>query len=131
MLSKQEHIQHWVTSAQEDWDTSQLLLTGKRYSFCLFAMHLVIEKLLKAIWVKESLSDNTPPFTLDLIRLVEECGLSLSPDDMDFLTIVNSWNIRGRYPDFTKTLHHIATESYIQRQKIKLEALKSWLEEKI
>ena len=66
-----------------------------------------------------------------MIRLIEECGLLLSPDDMDFLTIVNSWNIRVRYPDFTKTLHHIATESYIQRQKIKLEALKSWLEEKI
>lgn len=131
MLTKQEHIQHWYESANDDWETSEILLQSKRYAFCLFSMHLVIEKILKAIWVKESISDNTPPFTHDLVRLAEECGLELSPEELDFLTVINGWNIRGRYPDFTRTLHRNTTDDYLKIQRAKVKKLKEWLEKKI
>ncbi len=131
MLTKDQHITYWQDSAAEDWETSGVLLNGKRYAFCLFSMHLVIEKLLKALWIKESLASHIPPFTHDLIRLTEECGLQLSPDELDFFTIINSWNIRGRYPDFSLSLHHAATPAYVAAQRYKIEALKSWLEQKI
>lgn len=131
MLTKEQHIQYWLTSAREDWDTTHVLLEGKRYAFCLFSMHLVIEKLLKALWIKESQDSHTPPFILDLIKLSEECALTLSPDEMDFFTIINSWNIRGRYPDYTSALHHAATPAYVESQYLKIQSLKAWLEKKI
>jgi HEPN domain-containing protein len=62
MLTKGQHIQFWIASADEDWATAMLLLDGKRYGFCLFSLHLVIEKILKAIWVKESVT-NTAVYT--------------------------------------------------------------------
>ena len=99
-------------------------------AFNIFSMHLVIEKILKAIWVKESIT-STPPFTHDLLKLTEECEIELSSEQLDFLVIINSWNIRGRYPDFTKALHHQATPEYVQKQMQKVEAIKTWLEEKI
>lgn len=130
MLTKEQLIQFWKNSANEDWDTAVVLLNGKRYGFCLFSLHLVIEKLFKAVWIKESIT-NTPPFTHDLVHLAEESGIELSAEQLDFLSVINSWNIRGRYPDFTNALHHSATPEYVKIQMQKVNDFKKWLEEKI
>jgi HEPN domain-containing protein len=130
VLSKEEHIQFWKESAREDWETAIVLKNNKRYGFCLFSLHLVIEKLLKAIWIKESI-DNTPPRIHDLVRLCEECNLNLSLEQLDFLATVNSWNIRGRYPDYTRSLHQSATPDYLELQFTKINTLKQWLEDQL
>ncbi len=89
MLSKEQHIRYWKDSANEDWETAIVLLNGKRYGFCLFSMHLEVDKILKALWVKESIT-NTPLFMHDLVKLAEECELELSSEQPDFLVIINS-----------------------------------------
>jgi HEPN domain-containing protein len=51
MMTKQEHIDYWVNTAAEDWDTVEVLFNGKKYLHALFWAHLVLEKLAKAHWV--------------------------------------------------------------------------------
>jgi hypothetical protein len=75
--------------------------------------------------------NNTPPFTHDLIRLSEECSLNISLEQLDFLATVNSWNIRGRYPDYTRSLHQSATPAYLDLQFEKIKTLKKWLEDQL
>ncbi|MEO5648340.1 MAG: HEPN domain-containing protein [Ginsengibacter sp.] len=89
-----------------------------------------MEKLLKALWIKKSVTD-TPPYTHDLQRLCDDLQLEISAEDYDFLSIINSWNIRGRYPDYTKRLYQNTTTQYLDEQIGKVEILKKWLEEKI
>lgn len=129
-MTKEEHIKHWQESAKESWNSAVYLSAGKHYSLSLFALHLALEKLFKALWIKESVTD-TPPYTHDLQRLCEELSLDISPEDFDFLSVINSWNIRGRYPDYTKRLYQNTTDSYLKEQIRKVEILKKWLEEKI
>lgn len=129
-MNKEEHIKHWQESAEESWDSAIYLAKGKHYSLSLLALHLSFEKLLKALWIKESITD-TPPYTHDLQKLCDELELDISADDYDFLSIMNSWNIRGRYPDYTKRLYQSATDTYLKEQIGKVEILKKWLEEKI
>lgn len=129
-MNKEEHIKHWQESAEESWDSAIYLAKGKHYSLSLFALHLSLEKLLKALWIKESVID-TPPYTHDLQKLCDELRLEISAEDYDFLSIINSWNIRGRYPDYTKRLYQNATDTYLKEQIGKVEILKKWLEEKI
>ncbi len=129
-MNRDKHIQHWQESANESWASAIYLAKGKHYSLSLFALHLTLEKLLKALWLKESVG-NTPPYTHDLQKLCDEMELQISADDYDFLSIVNSWNIRGRYPDYTKKLYKKTTDKYLKEQIDKVEILKKWLEEKI
>jgi HEPN domain-containing protein len=129
-MNKEEHIKHWRESANESWDSAIYLAKGKHYSLSLFALHLALEKLLKALWIKESVI-TTPPYTHDLQKLCDELRLEMSPEDYDFLSIINSWNIRGRYPDYTKRLYKNTTDKYLNEQISKVETLKKWLEEKI
>lgn len=129
-MNKKGHIKHWQNSAEESWDSAIYLAKGKHYSLALFALHLSLEKLLKALWIKRSVKI-TPPYTHDLQRLCDELQLEISAEDYDFLSIVNSWNIRGTYPDYTKRLYQNTTDKYLKEQIIKIESIKKWLEEKI
>jgi len=129
-MTKEEHVKYWKESADESWESALYLAKGKHFSLCLFALHLTLEKLLKALWIKESVTD-TPPYTHDLQKLSEELQLDISPEDFDYLTIVNNWNIRGSYPDYTSRLYKKTTGKYLEEQIGKIDTIKKWLEEKI
>ena len=129
-MTKEEHIKYWQESAVESWDSALYLADGKHYALALFALHLTLEKLFKALWIKESVTD-TPPYTHDLQKLCNDLQLDIPVEDYDFLTIVNSWNIRGRYPDYTNGLYKKTTARYLKEQIDKVNKLKKWLEEEI
>jgi len=40
-----EHIQHWIDSAENDLETANILFNSKRYDWCLFISHLVKKRL--------------------------------------------------------------------------------------
>ncbi len=61
MLSKRDHINYWITASDEDWERGVYMYENADYVFCLFCIHLSIEKLSKDIWVKENQNNNYPP----------------------------------------------------------------------
>ena len=59
-MTKEEHIDYWVDTAEYDWTGAEGAFDTKNYMHCLFWAHLVLEKLAKAHWVKNH-EDNIPP----------------------------------------------------------------------
>lgn len=51
-MEKKDMIDYWVKTSDNDYNTMLNLLKSKDYQWSLFIGHLVIEKLLKAIYVK-------------------------------------------------------------------------------
>ena len=62
----------WLDSAEQNYITMQNLFKSKDYSWALFFGHLVIEKTMKAIYVRKF---QTVVFTHDLLRLANNIGL--------------------------------------------------------
>jgi len=83
MMTKQQHIDYWVRTAEEDWLSVEALLKTKRYMHCLFWAHLTIEKLAKAHWVKNN-EDNIPPKIHNIVWLLEKSNVDLGEETMDF-----------------------------------------------
>ena len=106
MLSKQEHIEYWKTTANRDWKFVQQTFKIKQYVYALFFAHLVLEKLCKANWVKDN-TGNHPPKIHNLVRLTEQTNLKFSDSDMDFLRKMNDFQIEGRYPDYKENLYRV------------------------
>lgn len=50
-IKRQELVEHWIESAEQDRVVMNHLFTGSHYVWCLFVGHLVIEKLLKAYYI--------------------------------------------------------------------------------
>ncbi|MFN0049323.1 MAG: HEPN domain-containing protein [Cytophagales bacterium] len=128
-MTKEQHINFWVQNANDDFDTALYNFKGKKNVYCLFFLHLSVEKLLIAIWIKDNIS-NTPPFIHDLKSIYSATELDLEIEQIDFLSIVNDWNISARYPDYKRSLYLKATDAYTAVQVEKIEKLRKCLLEK-
>ena len=119
-MTKEEHIQYWLTTAQHDMESASGMLSSGHYDWALFVGHLALEKILKAHWVKNN-EWNVPPRIHDLVKIAELANLLLSNEDKLLLYEVNDFNIEGRYPDFKYVFYKKATkefaEKYLKRMK--------------
>ena len=125
-MTKQEHIDYWVNTANNDWITVDALFASKRYLHCLFWAHLVLEKLAKAHWVKHHV-DNIPPKVHNIVWLLEESDVEISPEDKMFLEVFNRFQLSTRYPDYLRKIEKICTEKLTVEQLTKVEEIKQCL----
>jgi lipocalin len=68
-FNKNKLIEYWITGSDDDYETMIAMFKSKRYSWSLFIGHLMIEKLLKAYYVK--VKSDYPPLIHNLLTLAE------------------------------------------------------------
>jgi HEPN domain-containing protein len=78
-------LTYWIESSDEDFKTMIAMYDTRRYSWSMFVGHLMIEKLLKALFVKTT--NDYPPYIHNLLRLAEKCNLELNDDQRLFLPL--------------------------------------------
>ena len=110
-MELKKHIEYWIKSSNEDHDVIQLLIGSNKYLHAMFLCHLSIEKLVKAHWVKNN-NNSVPPKIHNLVTLIKQTQLSLTDDQLSFITILNDFQIQGRYPDYKFKVNQYLTEDY-------------------
>ena len=120
MEDKNVLVKYWMKTAEHDYDTMLSLFKSKRYSDSLFYGHIVLEKTLKALVARNKGSHPKPIH--NLLVLLEDAGIELTNEDLEFLAEVNKFNIRARYPDYKLSFYKICTLDYTapRLDKIKL-----------
>jgi HEPN domain-containing protein len=98
-LNIEDHINFWITSADSDLDTAEKLLLAEKYEWCLFLGHLVLEKVLKAHYVKDN-ENRIPPRIHNLVKLAENTRIEMDESLKLFFNEVTDFNIEVRYPDY-------------------------------
>ena len=122
----EDHILYWLDSAAHDWDTAESLFSTGKYDWCLFISHLVLEKILKAIFVQDN-NNKLPPKTHNLIKLAENTHIDLTEDQKTFLDEVNDFNLEVRYPQFKNEFHKKCTQPFTERYFKQIESTAKWL----
>jgi len=125
-MTKQEHINYWLESAKKDEDLMNYIYQGKRYVQALFFGHLFLEKICKALWIKNH-EDNIPPKSHNLIKLLNESSISLDIDDQTFLLILNKFQIESRYPEDIDNLYKITDQYIVNEYFAKIKKIKECL----
>jgi len=115
MMTKQQHIEYWINTAEEDWITVGVLFDSKRYLHALFWAHLVLEKLAKAHWIKNN-EENIPPKIHNLITLLEQANVDLGEEKMNFLLTYNKFQLSTRYPDYLNKVYALCTKQVAEIQ---------------
>jgi HEPN domain-containing protein len=126
MKTKEEHINYWIKSSNDDWEAVEFLLKGKKNLQALFFAHLVIEKLCKAVWIKHN-STNVPPKIHNLNYLLSQTPLKLSETDNELLLNLNRFQLEGRYPEYISKINEICTDEFTSDLLNQTNNLKSWL----
>ena len=128
-MTKDEIINYWVSSSDKDLRVMGSLFKNGHHGWALFLGHLVLEKLLKAIYVK-NVNVNIP-FTHDLAKLSEKAGLLLTEDQKDLLDEVTTFNIKARYPDYKGRFYKKATKRFAQDYISKIKDFRKWLKKRV
>jgi HEPN domain-containing protein len=126
MMTKEQHINHWVNTAQYDWTGTEHAFGTKDYMHCLFWAHLVLEKLAKAHWVRTHQED-IPPKVHNVVWLLEQSNIDLGEDRMNFLKKFNEFQLSGRYPDYTNDIYKLCTKEFTIAQLDKVKEIRKCL----
>jgi HEPN domain-containing protein len=130
MMTKEEHITYWLTNAERDWIRMERCFRDKDYVFCLFCVHLSMEKICKALWLKDN-EGSIPPKTHNLVVLIEATTIKLDKDDLLFLRELNKFQLEGRYPDYKDSIYKICNKIFTNEVLKKAKKLKLCLIEKL
>lgn len=106
-------------------EVAETLFQNQKYDWCLFIGHLVIEKTLKAFYVRDK--QEMPPKIHNLVKLAENTKLSLTEDQCAFLADVNDFNIEARYPDAKFSFYQTCTSEFTEGQFSKIKEMYKWL----
>ena len=122
-------IKYWLDSSDNDFKTMLSLYDNKKYSWSLFVGHLMIEKLLKALYVKTI--DEFPPLIHNLLRLAEKSGVEMNEEQRLFFVTVTAYNINTRYDDYKMSFQKVCTQEYTSIWIEKLKTNRLWIKELI
>ena len=128
MPTKKEIVKFWKDKAIDDRITARELLKSRRYSACLFFVHIYLEKLLKSLIVKKT--GKPAPFVHDLLGLASIAEIELSEEQKELLREINTFNIRARYDNYKSEFYKRATRSYALKYFKLADKLYLWLEKK-
>ncbi len=103
-MNKQEHIKWWIKTSAHDWKAVQNMIKSKNYVHALFFSHFVLEKLLKAHWIKDN-EGNHPPKIHNLQFLASKIKLEFSEEDKNFFGQMNAFQLEGRYPEYKSDIY--------------------------
>ena len=118
-------INYWKDSSDRDFQTMSNLLNSGDYNWAMFLGHLVIEKLLKAIYVK--VNKKHAVHGHDLLRLSSGLGLELDQVKEEIFDRLTTFNLNARYDSYKQDFYQLCTKQFAIEWSSKIEELREWL----
>ncbi len=128
-LNIQKIIEHWRESSDKDYQTMINLFRSGDYNWALFLGHLVIEKLLKALYVKRR--ETHAIIGHDLLRLASKMDLKLTDEQEDWFDRLTTFNINTRYDSYKQEFYSLCTKEFAEEWKLVIETLREWLRKQL
>ncbi|MDM8526379.1 HEPN domain-containing protein [Desulfococcaceae bacterium HSG8] len=129
-MNIEEHIDYWLQSAEHDLDAAEALFVAGKYDWCLFLGHLVLEKGLKAAYVRDN-QNRLPPRIHNLVKLAENTSLVLSGEQITLFNEVNSFNLEARYPDSRHEFYRQCTKSFTEGYFTQIREQFQWIKSQL
>ena len=118
-MTRDEHIAYWVEESDRDLAVMRSLFDNQHHTWSLFVGHLVLEKLLKALYVKKV--DLHVPQIHNLLKIARACGLQMTDEQEEFLLEVTTFNIKARYPDYKQSFQRKANREFTADRLVRIE----------
>lgn len=118
-------ISFWIESSDKDFKTMTDLYETGHYNWSLFIGHLVLEKLLKALYVKKK--QEHPILIHDLRRLAEKADIVLTDDQIIVLDSVSRFNINARYDDYKQSFYILCTKEFTTSWIEQIKLTRQWI----
>lgn len=124
-FNREKLINYWIESSDDDFNTMIDMFNSKRYSWSLFIGHLMVEKLLKAFYVKAK--SDYPPYIHNLLRLAELADLKIDDIKKEQLVTITAFNINARYDDYKMSFKQKCTPDFTSEWIENIKKIREWI----
>ncbi len=128
-MNKQENIDYWIHSSDDNYKSMMNMFEMREYMWSLFIGHLVIEKLLKAYYLKAVNAE--VPRTHDLLKLAKNAGMELDEVKKDEFQYITLFNIETRYEDYRRDFRAKCTKKFAEENIAKIKGVRKWIKGKL
>jgi HEPN domain-containing protein len=128
-LTDEEKYQYWLSCAQNDMDSSEVMLQNGRWFYTVFMCQQAIEKLVKGLYIIY-VDDNVPRLhDINSIfdRFKDKLPEPLSDDHAALFDTLSQFYLRSRYPDYTSALASLTTSETAQSIYRKSKGAFQWM----
>jgi len=124
-MDRRQQIEYWLASARHDLLTADLLFQNHHNDWCLYLGHLVLEKTIKAHFVRAK--GSVPPKSHNLLALARDAGIQLTDQQALLLQEAGDFNIEARYPDEKLSFYRVCTDEFTREKFGRIRELHQWL----
>lgn len=128
-MTTEEQIQYWIDIAENDVPVAKSLLANGHYMYCLFIGHLILEKIIKAHYVKDT--KQTPPKIHNLVKLISKTVINPNASLLEFLDEANDFQMEARYPDFKINAYRTFNKMFTEEKFAKILEVYEWLKSQL
>ncbi|MEW6685805.1 MAG: HEPN domain-containing protein [Candidatus Edwardsbacteria bacterium] len=122
-------VNYWLEGAEYDLGVAEAMFQTTKYPYALFMGHLALEKLLKAMWVKNRKAH--APITHSLPFLAEGCGTAIPPNTIIKLREFMEFYFETRYPEAQKAFYRKCTKKYTKERLTEIKEIFQWLKNQL
>jgi HEPN domain-containing protein len=120
---------YWMESAEYDLETAKSLFEKGRYPYALFFGHLALEKLLKALVVKQTRQH--APCTHSLPLLASRLSFEIPDEFKRKFAKFMEFYFEARYPEEQKKFYQKCTRKFTEQNLNEVEDVFRWLKERL
>jgi len=124
-MNQKEIVAYWRVEADEALKVAYHLFEKRDYSYALFFGHLAVEKILKALFVK-NVGLNVPR-THNLLRLAKAARIPVNEEKEYELVRITAFNLEARYPDYKRAFRKKCTAEFSTKEINTIQEVFSWL----
>ena len=124
-LDIEKVVSYWVDSSDKDFKTMENLMVSGDYNWAMFLVHLVIEKLLKALFIRKNRKHAV--YGHDLLRLTSDLDIKIDSVKEEWLDQITTFNLNARYDSYKQDFYTLCTKEFATEWKIRIEELRAWL----
>ena len=130
-MNDYDKMNYWIEVSEYDLEPAKAMLNTKRYLYVGYMCHQTIEKMLKAVYVRNI--KQIPPYIHNLKKLSELSEISslFSEEQIVILSILEPLNIEGRYPMVKDQIIKMLSEKRCKDLIKNTEELMLWIKNKL
>ncbi len=118
-------VKYWLDGAEYDMSTANAMFKTRKYPYALFMGHLALEKLLKAVYVKNT--KKHAPYTHALEKLAKKSKIDIPEQMLIKLREFMEFHFEARYPDEQKAFYKKCNLSYTKEKFQEIKEVFKWL----
>jgi HEPN domain-containing protein len=122
-------VSYWIESAKYDLGVANAMFKARKYPYALFMGHLGLEKLLKALAVKQTKTH--APFSHSLPYLAERSGINVPEPIQVKLREFMEFHFEARYPDANRVFYKKCTKGYTGARLKEIKEVFKWVRAKL